>query len=329
MNKMMGGPATGGSQRCPGDSAIRNEQFVGKCLKKIHAAQGAEEGLQDLLEYLGRSLECERVYVFEEMDRLHIRNTYEWCREGIPSGIDQLPYVAKKDLVIWYGRLVGGGSIIEPTVENLRLSDPLIYEFLKPQGIRSIILSPLFAQRRMTGFLGADNPPPENMDNISVLFDLLSYFVSSLINQRELEKLRELRTSPPKTSSVPPRYPGKTVLLVDDSRELLHINERFLSTEGYDIISAGTLSEAREMLTKETPDAIVMDVDLPDGNGLMFCRDLRDRAPVPVVLITARTDAKTRGEWMAVENCVFLTKPYQLDELLLAVSGALTVGAQA
>ena len=55
-------------------------------------------------------MECERVYVFEEMDRQHIRNTYEWCEKGISSGIEQLPYVAKKDLFPWYGQLSGGGQ---------------------------------------------------------------------------------------------------------------------------------------------------------------------------------------------------------------------------
>lgn len=326
MDKTMEGFALSRPQQCPKEGAIRNEQFVGKCLKKIHAAPDAEEGLRCLLEFLGKSLECDRVYVFEEMDRQHIRNTYEWCREGVPSGIVQLPYVAKKDLVSWYGQLAGGGNIIEPAVENLRLGNPLVYGFLKPQEIRSIILSPLLVQGRMVGFLGADNPPPGNMEHISVLFDVLSYFVTSLINQRELEKLRETRTSRPQIRGGTPRHTGKTVLLVDDSRELLHINKRVLRPEGYDILCAGTLKEAGERIMENRPDAIVMDIDLPDGNGLAFCRNLQKQANIPVVFLTARSDVRSMGGWEQAGGYAFLTKPYQLEELLTAVAGAVDKG---
>ena len=59
------------------ENAAYNEQFVGECLKKIRKAPDAEEGLNQLLRFLGERLECDRVYVFEEMDRQHIHNTYE------------------------------------------------------------------------------------------------------------------------------------------------------------------------------------------------------------------------------------------------------------
>lgn len=313
---------TPGTYLCPGEGAAGNEQFVEQCLKKIHAAPDAEAGLGCLLEFLGKSLECDRVYVFEEMDRQHIRNTYEWCGEGIPSGIAQLPYLAKKDLAAWYEQLAKGCNMIEPAVETLRLREPLIYGFLKPQGIRTIILSPLLFQGRMTGFLGADNPPPEKMEHISVLFDVLSYFVSSLISQRELMKLRRERIGLPQNKAVSPRHIGKTVLLVDDSRELLHINKRVLRPEGYDIICAGTLREAKERIAENTPDVIVMDIDLPDGNGLAFCRELRKKAEIPVVFLTARSDVRAMGGWEKAGGYAFLTKPYQLEELLTAVAGA-------
>lgn len=68
-----------------------------------------------VLEFLGKSLECGRIYVFEEMDRQHIRNIYEWCGEGILSGIAQRPYLAKKDLAAWYEQYCTGRG----TVQNL------------------------------------------------------------------------------------------------------------------------------------------------------------------------------------------------------------------
>lgn len=311
------------------EDAARNERFVGECLKKIQATSDAEEGLRRLLNYLGESMECERVYVFEEMDRQHIRNTYEWCKNGIPSGIEQLPYVAKKDLLSWYRRLSGGGNIIEPDVEGLRQREPLIYEFLQQQGIRTIILSPLFSQGRITGFLGADNPPPEKMEHISVLFDVLAYFVCSLVSQRDLQKLREtaaVRRRPENASQ--PRYAGKTVLLVDDSRELLRCNERILRPEGYTIRTAATLQEAGRILGESIPDAIVMDIDLPDGSGLDFCRELCRHKRIPVIFLTAHSDVETVQDGIKAGGCAFLTKPYQLEELREAVAGAVEKGKE-
>lgn len=52
--------------------AARNERFVEQCLKQINSATDAEEGLRHLLQYLGETLQCDRVYVFEEMDRQQI-----------------------------------------------------------------------------------------------------------------------------------------------------------------------------------------------------------------------------------------------------------------
>lgn len=304
------------------EGAERNERFVEACLKQIKTAPDAEEGLRRLLAFLGKTLECERVYVFEEMDRQHIRNTYEWCKAGVPSGIQLLPYLPKKDLVPWYERLAGGKNIIEPDVEGLRESNSFIYEILQHQHIRTIVLSPLLFQGKMVGLLGADNPPPENMEHISVLFDVLAYFVSSLVSQRELSKLRAARAAVSPLKSVPPRLTGKTVLLVDDSPELLHLNERVLRPEGYAVLSAGTLHEAEGLLAKTFPDAIVLDIDLPDGDGIDFCRELHKTAAIPVVFLTARSDEQTARDGIEAGGCAFLTKPYQLEELRDAVAKA-------
>lgn len=307
--------SAGALSRLHQEGAVRNERFVAECLKKIHAEGDAEKGLVQLLRFLGESLECDRVYVFEEIDRQHIRNTYEWCRAGVPSGIEELPYLAKKDLHPWYGRLMGAGNIIEPDVSRLRQTDPLIYEFLRPQQIHSIVLSPLMSQGRMVGILGADNPPPEKLTHISVLFDVLAYFVSALVSQRELLKLREARAVLPKPKAEQLRHVGKTVLLVDDSRELLLLNERVLRLEGYDILRASTLAEARAQLKKTMPDIIVMDIDLPDGSGIDFCRELRQSLGIPVVFLTARSDEQTAKASLQAGGCAFLTKPYLLETL--------------
>ena len=266
------------------ENAAYNEQFVGECLKKIRKAPDAEEGLNQLLRFLGERLECDRVYVFEEMDRQHIHNTYEWCRSHVSSGIQELPYVAKKDLYPWYERLADG---------------------------------------KIHGLLGADNPPPEKMEHISILFEVLAYFVCSLVGQRDLLMLRKLRADRQKPNPELSGHNGKTILLVDDSRELLYLNERILRPQGYTILSAGTLREAGRVLEEVTPDVIVLDIDLPDGSGLAFCRERCSRADIPVVFLTAHSDAQTAKEGMEAGGFAFLTKPYDVEELQRAVTDAM------
>lgn len=58
----------------------------------------------------------------------HICNTYEWCREGVSSGIEQLPYLSKKDILPWYDKLTRGENIIEPEAACLQNTSPLIFE---------------------------------------------------------------------------------------------------------------------------------------------------------------------------------------------------------
>lgn len=195
---------------------------------------------------------------------------------------------------------------------------------LQQQNIHSIILSPLFFREDMVGLLGADNPPPEKMENISILFDVLAYFVSSLVSERELQKLREAQNVQCQMTGAvsQPRYTGKTLLLVDDSKELLKCNERVLRPDGYTIYSAGTIYETKEILDKVKPDVMVMDIDLPDGNGLDFCRELRQSTGIPVVFLTAHSEVQMVRKGMEVGGCAFLTKPYQLEELQGAVADA-------
>lgn len=300
--------------------ASRNEEFMEKCLKQINAATDAEDGLRRLLQYLGETLQCDRVYVFEEMDRQHIRNTYEWCKAGVQSGMRDLPYVAKKDLLPWYIQLTNGENIIEPNVEGMKKSDPFLYEILQGQQIGSIVLSPLQDQGEIVGLLGADNPPPENMEHISVLFDVLAYIVSSLVSRRELQKLRKVQGTPKLPAKM--MYTGKTLLLVDDSPELLKCNKRVLQPQGYHILTATTLQKAKEFLSETKPDAIVLDIDLPDGNGIEFCRELN--GDIPVVFLTARSDEQAAREGMQAGGCAFLTKPYQLEDLQSAVAAAMS-----
>lgn len=162
-----------------------NERFVAVCLQKLRAPVDIEEGVRQLLAYMGENLRCHRVYVFEERDQLHLSNTYEWCARGVTSGIRQLPEVAKKDLHPWYQRLVQGETVVEKDVTSLRHQDPVICDILNQQQIRAIILSPMVTEGTVSGLLGMDNPPPDRVEQIARLFRPLADAVVGQLNLRD------------------------------------------------------------------------------------------------------------------------------------------------
>ena len=63
-----------------------------------------------------------------------------------------------------------------------------------------------------------------------------------------------------------------TLLLVEDSKEVLEDNRKALVAAGYEVLAASTLAGAREQLARRQPDLILLDVLLPDGNGVELCR---------------------------------------------------------
>lgn len=87
------------------------------------------------------------------------------------------------------------------------------------------------------------------------------------------------------------------LLLIDDDPSTQRLVERLLRDEGYDVDAAHTISEARQVLMHVTPDLILMDVELPDGNGLDLTawikRNQRTEL-IPVVVLTSHTSLENR-----------------------------------
>lgn len=78
-----------------------------------------------------------------------------------------------------------------------------------------------------------------------------------------------------------------TLLLVEDSKEVLEDNRKALVAAGYEVLAASTLAGARERLARRQPDLILLDVLLPDGNGVELCRELRDSTAAPILFLTS------------------------------------------
>jgi two-component system response regulator MprA len=106
------------------------------------------------------------------------------------------------------------------------------------------------------------------------------------------------------------------LLVVDDDRGLRDVLRRALSLSGYEVVLAASGSEALSQVTTAVPDAVVLDIGLPDIDGLEVCRLLRREGNrVPVLMLTARDAVSDRIDGLDAGADDYLVKPFDIDEL--------------
>lgn len=118
------------------------------------------------------------------------------------------------------------------------------------------------------------------------------------------------------------------VLLVEDNEQILRGNEKMLRRNGYETISAMTLQAAYAAVNERKPDAIVLDIMLPDGSGLDFMRELRRSSDVPILLLTGLTTSTDIIRGLSDGGDDYLTKPYDFGVLLARVEAMLRLSSR-
>ena len=116
------------------------------------------------------------------------------------------------------------------------------------------------------------------------------------------------------------------LLLIDDDARLTAMVGDYLRRAGYTVDMAGSLAEGRERIGRELYDALVLDLMLPDGDGLELCRDLR-AAPrtrsLPLLMLTARGEPMDRIVGLELGADDYLPKPFEPRELLARIKALL------
>jgi DNA-binding response OmpR family regulator len=115
---------------------------------------------------------------------------------------------------------------------------------------------------------------------------------------------------------------SRTILFVEDNIKLLEINRRMFEMRGYSVLTASNLNEAREILShiNETScdlqlDILVLDIMLPDGGGIDFCREVRGMFGIPILFLSILSDKNNIVSALKAGGDDYLTKPFDFDEL--------------
>ncbi len=108
--------------------------------------------------------------------------------------------------------------------------------------------------------------------------------------------------------------PEMTILLVEDNKDILNINTRFLEMRGYRVVQAETCADALKAFAEERPNLVVLDIMLPDGDGISLCRKIRETSSVPVLFLTCKGEEEEIVTGLTVGGDDYLLKPYNLEE---------------
>ena len=112
----------------------------------------------------------------------------------------------------------------------------------------------------------------------------------------------------------------KLILCVEDELDVLDNNRKAFEDAGYAVLTAANLEQARALLSTQTPDAIVLDIMLPDGLGLDLLQELRELGnKVPVILLTAWDKPYDVARGLRLGANDYLSKPFEYEVLLARV----------
>ncbi len=113
------------------------------------------------------------------------------------------------------------------------------------------------------------------------------------------------------------------ILVVDDERKMVGLVRAYLEREGYQVVEAYDGRQALEVFRRETPDLIVLDLMLPELDGMEVCREIRRSSEVPIIMLTARDEDTDKLVGLELGADDYVTKPFSPRELVARIKAVL------
>src|SRR6201997_3769882 len=116
---------------------------------------------------------------------------------------------------------------------------------------------------------------------------------------------------------------GPRVLVVDDEQQILRALRTSLRGAGYEVETAATAESALAAAAMRPPEAVILDLVLPDGSGVDVCRELRTWSSAPVIVLSAVGEEREKIAAFDAGADDYVTKPVGIDELIARLRAAL------
>ena len=113
------------------------------------------------------------------------------------------------------------------------------------------------------------------------------------------------------------------VLLVEDDRNIVDLIRSNLSVRGYDVVVSTEGTKTMWQLETERPDLVILDLMLPGADGFDLCREIRERSPVGIIVVSARRGEHDKVQALNLGADDYITKPFGIEELLARITATL------
>ena len=113
------------------------------------------------------------------------------------------------------------------------------------------------------------------------------------------------------------------ILVVEDDRNIVDLIRANLSVRGYDVIVSDDGSKTLWLLEVERPDLVILDLMLPGADGFELCREIRERSPVGIIVVSARRGEHDKVSALNLGADDYITKPFGVEELLARITATL------
>ena len=113
------------------------------------------------------------------------------------------------------------------------------------------------------------------------------------------------------------------ILIVEDEKSIRNFISTVLTSNGYDVLIAGSGKEAYSMITSHCPDLVILDLGLPDIDGVRIIQAVREWTQLPIIVVSARTHERDKVEALDCGADDYITKPFGTSELLARIRTAM------
>ena len=113
------------------------------------------------------------------------------------------------------------------------------------------------------------------------------------------------------------------ILIVEDDKYIINFISMSLKKEDYDYVIAKTCGEANALFYANRPDMIILDLGLPDGDGIEIIKNVREISKIPIIVVSARQEEEEKIQALDLGADDYVTKPFYMGELLARIRVAL------